>query len=185
MRRLTLIALLAAAPALAQDDAARLFALIGPGRGPALALELEVGAFGAELEARDAEMATPLHRAAESVGDGDLIRAMVERGANPRALDANGLSPLHYAARAGAPVGVLAALLGAGADPLARDARGETALHMAKDATTAALLVAAGADACGKDARGAPALPAETLERIRIETPELYGVARAAFLDCL
>jgi len=177
---LVLLLLAMAAPSSAQTDVEALFALRGF-FGPGVIVRLD----DLDLRARDAEMATPLHRVAETTGDPELIRAMLARGAAPNARDAAGRTPLHYAAAADAPPGVLAALLGGGADADAADARGETPLHVAATAQAAGLLTLAGADPCATDARGRPALSAETLERLRQAAPDAFPVARAAFLSCL
>jgi hypothetical protein len=152
-----------------------LFVRVAPG------VVIELG----DLGATDAEMATPLHRAAAATGDPELIRRMLALGADPRARDVRGRTPLHAAAEAGAPLGVMAALLGGGADVGARDVEGVTALSLAATAEAAALLAVAGGDACATDARGWQALSAEMLERIRVEAPSLYPQARAAWLACL
>lgn len=138
-----------------------------------------------DLAARDAEMRTPLHQVAATTGDAELVRLMLERGADARARDVSGRTPLHAAAEAGAPLGVLAALLGGGADLRARDSAGLTAQHLAATAEGAALLAMAGGEGCARDAGGAPALSAAMLERIRVEAPAVYPQARVIFLDCL
>ncbi len=65
----------------------------------------------------------------------ELVRELLERGANVHHRDARGRTPLHRAAlRTSEHDGVdaiIAVLLEAGADPNARDEEGETPLHMA------------------------------------------------------
>jgi len=182
MRIIVLLALLAP-PVAAQDlrAAGDIFVTLRAGPGAEASLSLE----GVDLGLRDAEMATPLHRAAAYTGDADLIRAMIARGAQVSARDARGRTPLHHGAEAGAPPPVLAALLGAGADPDARDVEGLTPLHRAATPAAAALLTLAGADPCATDASGRPALSAGMLEAIRFDSPEAYPAVRAAWLGCL
>jgi ankyrin repeat protein len=143
---------------------------------------------GAALDVATPAMQTPLHLAAASTGDPELIGLMIARGADPAARDASGRTPLHEAAARNPNVGVTAALAGLGAPLGARDAAGETPLHAAARAAAtaaAALLVLVGADACARDAAGRPALDAATLERVRMQAPDAYPAVRDAFLDCL
>jgi len=179
---LPLLALLAP-PAAAQQPRAGgdIFLTLRAGPRAELSLSLE----GVDLHRRDAEMATPLHRAAAFTGDAGLIRAMIARGAAVDARDARGRTALHHGAAAGAPPPVLAALLAAGADPDARDAAGLTPLRLAAGPGAAALLTLAGASPCSTGADGRPALGAEMLEAIRREAPAAYPAARAAWLGCL
>lgn len=186
MRRATFLLCLSAAVAAAPFIAARFADAQSIGdvsvqAAPGVWVELR----DVDVAARDAEMRTPLHRAAAAVADGDLIRAMIDRGADPNARDVEGRTPLHAAAAAGAPLTVVAALLGGGADARATDVAGLTPLHMAAGPDVAAILAIGGADPCALDAFGWPALDAETLERIRQEAPSLYDAAKAAFLNCL
>lgn len=143
---------------------------------------------GAALDVTTPAMQTPLHLAAATTGDPELIGLMIARGADPSARDASGRTPLHEAAARNPVMGVTAALAGLGAPLGARDAAGETPLHAAARAgatAAAALLVLVGADACARDAAGRPALDAATLERVRTQAPDAYPAVRDAFLDCL
>jgi hypothetical protein len=173
MRTATILMLLAAQAAAQTVEG--LFVRVAPG----VVVDLS------DLDVRDDRMATPLHRVVAVTEDVELVRLMLERGADARARDAEGLTPLHGAAMTGAQPGILAALLDGGAEASARDVRGRTALHLASTAAGAAALIAAGADACALDAEGRAALAPDMLEAIRRHAPEAYPAAREAFLGCL
>ncbi|MDE2874584.1 MAG: ankyrin repeat domain-containing protein [Gemmatimonadota bacterium] len=104
---------------------------------------------------------TPLHLAARSNPDPDVVGALIEAGAD---LDApsgesyrKGNSPLHYAGSNPNPA-VTAILLNAGADVNAPSVRERTPLHEAaanaSDPAVIELLVEAGADVNARDANG-------------------------------
>jgi len=92
---------------------------------------------------------TPLHLAALYCHE-QVVRALIEAGADVDAKDALGLTPLHYASCAS----VAALLLDAGADVDAAGATGLTPLHLALDRPLARLLIARGADKNKRDACG-------------------------------
>lgn len=104
---------------------------------------------------------TPLHLAARSNPDPDVVRVLAEAGADLEARSGEsyrqGNSPLHYAGGNANP-DVVAALLDAGADVNALSAAGRTPLHeAAANASNPAvieLLVAAGADVNALDSNG-------------------------------
>ncbi len=104
---------------------------------------------------------TPLHLAARSNPDPDVVTALVEAGADLHAPGGEsyrrGNTPLHYAGENPNPA-VAAALLDAGADAHVQAQGGRTPLHeAAANATNPAvieLLVAAGADVNARDASG-------------------------------
>lgn len=104
---------------------------------------------------------TPLHLAARSNPDPDVITALVEAGADLHAPGGEsyrrGNTPLHYAGENPNPA-VAAALLDAGAEVNAHSRAGRTPLHeAAANASNPAvvdLLVAAGADVNARDAAG-------------------------------
>ena len=77
--------------------------------------------------------ATPLHWAAASSDDPEVIRVLVEAGASLEAYSAphEARTPLHYAARSSGNLDVLRTLLQYGADVYARNPRGRTPLHLA------------------------------------------------------
>ena len=168
----------------AAPERADLFLLLRPGAPAraALALVLE----GAPLDIRDSRMATPLHAAAAHSADPALIRAMLERGADPAAVDGAGRTPLHEAA-AHNPAPAIAAALIAGDAPLdAMDGAGRTALHLAADPGVAALLVLSGADPCRLDGAGRQALSTRMLADINGSAQgTVYAAIRDAWLGCL
>jgi len=75
---------------------------------------------------------TPLHLAAEC-GDEQMVRLLLERGAEVDRKDRFGLTPLYHAARLGLEehCDVAELLIGRGADVCARSKFGETPLHAA------------------------------------------------------
>ena len=123
---------------------------------------------GADVAARDKEGLTPLHHAfgprylystriiyrperitSLSWGRVEIIRFLVERGADATAQDNNGLTPLHLASSWG-HVGLACLLVERGADVTAQTKHGLTPLHLAlqhKYIGVAGFLVENGADA--------------------------------------
>jgi ankyrin repeat protein len=69
-----------------------------------------------------------LRAAAEA--DLQMVKVLVDIGADVNCCDVEGYTPLHFACRAGAPE-VCLALLQAGACADSRSARGQTPLHLA------------------------------------------------------
>ena len=82
---------------------------------------------GADPNAKDAERATPLHRAAKW-GLAEVIVALIDAGADPDARDKNEQTPLYHV-RHKEEFEKVRALLEGGADPKARDRVGFTPLH--------------------------------------------------------
>ena len=126
-------------------------------------------AAGADVNTRDREDRTPLHRAMEWSGrlpDSVLLRvtsALLDAGADPNARDLRGSTPLHTAARAWRGSSTLLPLLAAaGADLNARDNDGRTPLHIAQwhsDPAAARTLLRLGADPAAEDGSGNTADP--------------------------
>ena len=130
-----------------------------PGPTPILTFLLSCSSKGADLNLQDEFGWTPLHRAAGSNKNPEIIKALVERGADPKAQDKHGFTPLHMAAGGNENPKVIAALLEAGADLNAPEpARGQTPLHLAADSNfnpaIVALLLEAGADPRVQDNEG-------------------------------
>jgi ankyrin repeat protein len=124
---------------------------------------------GADVTAKDARGASPLH-AAMSVLDGDaalaLASALLAAGAPFDAADADGATPLHAAAavQARSAEALVRALLAAGAEASARTSkRGETAAHVAActgQAGALDALLSRGGEPDALDAAGATPLHA-------------------------
>ena len=112
--------------AAAQTPASALFDRLRAGDRAA---SLRLISQGADVNATEADGATPLHLAAERE-DLDVVRALVQRGANVKAANRYGVMPLSVAAATG-NAAVLTVLLDAGADPNTTAAEGETALMAA------------------------------------------------------
>lgn len=97
---------------------------------------------GAAIDAGQGQWSA-LHYAANQ-NQVEVLRLLLERGADPNAQAVNGITPLHMAAREGA-VSAIELLLRAGADPRRQTASGETArawAEAAQHAQAAALLAA-------------------------------------------
>jgi ankyrin repeat protein len=113
----------------------------------------------ANVNARNAERETPLHRAVEKAMP-TLVKTLIARGADMRARSKSGETVLHLAGL-NADQAFADMLLAAGADAKARNDDGETALHwaaMSGNLQTATRLLAAGVDANVRDIRGNTAL---------------------------
>ena len=87
---------------------------------------------GYSVDARSTvRKATPLHRAAAYSDDPEMIRVLVEAGANLEAVSSAGRTPLHSAARSNENLEVLRALLRYEPDVYATNPIGRTPLHLA------------------------------------------------------
>ena len=85
---------------------------------------------GADVSSRDDETFsryTPLHRGVLN-GHGDVVRILIEAGADLNAKTVWGITPLHLSIDA-ENFGIFEVLIEAGADPNTRDLDGETPLH--------------------------------------------------------
>ena len=146
-----LIGQFATRSALASND--ELFAAIA--KGKELAAEGLLLRGRAEVDARDADGETPLHRAVEK-GMKELAAQLVKAGASLHARSRHGETALHVAALQSDPWFV-DLLLGAGADPAARNDDGESVLFWAAlsgNAVVAQRLLDAGADPNVPDLKG-------------------------------
>lgn len=125
---------------------------------------------GADVNAADAMGFTALFHACyngdEDRGYPDVVRALLEAGADREARIGYGVRPLMYAAGNG-EAGVVEALLAAGADPAARNEGGRTALMMVKDRDYVDVInllheaeLALGGEGCGT--RNAPGMQVVT-----------------------
>ena len=130
----------------------------------------------ADVNARNADQETPLHRAVEK-NMKSLAAALVESGADPKARTKNGETALHLAALDADPA-IADLLLAAGADPLARNEDGESVLMWAAlsgHLAVAQRLLRRGADANVKDRKGSLPLHAAAdgghLEIVRLLLP--------------
>jgi uncharacterized membrane protein YfcA len=124
-----------------QDNEAAAEALVRSGR--------------ADVNARNGDQETPLHRAVEK-NMKSLSRALVQRGASLSARSKNGETVLHLAALDADP-SIADFLLAAGADPLARNEDGESPLMWAAlsgHIVVAQRLLASGADPNARDRKG-------------------------------
>lgn len=84
---------------------------------------------GAQVDPRDVDGRTPLHRALARPAGVELVEALLRGGADPNAADGEGARPLHLAATS---VEHTRALLAAGADPRLGDAQGRLPRELAE-----------------------------------------------------
>lgn len=129
-----------------------------------------------DINARNAERETPLHRAVEK-GMHSLARALVKRGADLGLRSRNGETVLHLATLHPEP-DLVELLLAGGADPKARNEDGESVLMWAcltGHLVVAQRLLARGADPNVKDLKGSLPLHAAAdggyLELVRLLLP--------------
>lgn len=85
-----------------------------------------------EVDIRDCQMETPLYCACRGTSRPEIVRRLLERGANPNVKNAAGTTALQSLAFHGESV-ALRMLVESGADVNARGFRGATALHWAVD----------------------------------------------------
>lgn len=152
-RAFALLLLSLSALAFAQSPEERLFEAITDGKP--LVAEGLVANGKVNLDARNAEGETPLHRAVEK-GMRELASLLLKAGARAAARSNSGETALHLAALHADPW-FAELLLGAKADPRARNDEGESPLHWAAlsgNAATVQRLLVRGADANLRDIRG-------------------------------
>lgn len=137
----------------AEPPEAQLFRAIREGKGvfaEGLVVQKRVN-----VNARDANRETPLHRAVER-GMPRLSKLLIDAGANVRARSKHGETPLHLAALHADPI-LAELLLAAGADANARNDAGESVLYWAAltgNTETARVLIERGADPDITDLKG-------------------------------
>ena len=118
---------------------------------------------GANIEARDHIMRTPLHLSSRSNYEEGTMR-LLQQGANPEVRDLNQATPLHYAAQNRNifhASSIVSLLVEAEADVNAVDNSGSTALHWAAKIGNAKIIQSfldAGADPCIINGQGANAM---------------------------
>ena len=99
-----------------------------------------------DVRAGDYLSRTQLHYVAEHGRSAEVVKRLVDAGADVHAKDYLFRTPLHYVAEHGGSAEVAQALLDAGADVHAKDKFCQTPLHLAKSAGVAKVLIQAGAD---------------------------------------
>ena len=148
-----------------------------------------------ELESRHTVAGlTPLMMASRSAAF-ELVKYLLEAGANPNAKNSTGETPLMFGA-AGAKPDIVAALVEAGADVNSRNDDGSTALHYALAFGTGRslkhtirLLLAAGADVSVADNAGVTPAQAARMRRWSWRVPgfqwRLSGSYRVIWRDAV
>ncbi len=96
---------------------------------------------GADVDAKDNNGSTPLHKVSDSNRPVDAVRALIKAGANVNAKNKRGTTPLHKVSNPNRPIDDVralvkagAVLVKAGADVNAKDINGQTPLHSAAGA---------------------------------------------------
>ena len=118
---------------------------------------LQAGALLIPLDPTSAHLGVPvpLHLASSYASDPDVVRILIEAGANLSVSDERGRVALHWAAARNSNPAVIAALLRAGAAREARDEDGRTPLHLVAETNESPAVVAAlleaGADLEARD----------------------------------
>ncbi len=85
---------------------------------------------GADVNAKDKNGITPLHKALAAKGKGDLVKALIAAGADVNTKDNDGETTLHISVREGR-VDLVNTLIAAGADINEENGNGETPLNSA------------------------------------------------------
>lgn len=154
-------------------------------------------AAGSDANARDRRGRTPLHQAASTNRDPEVVRLLLQAGADVGAVDGLGRTPLHHAAEESDEREVFEALNESGADADAKDRKGATPLHRAsfnQSPVATAVLLRAGASPDITDRDGQSPLhcvagrqgPAAVLSLPRLPPqPVSAGTMNSAMLDAL
>ena len=139
-------------------------------------------AAGAEVAARDDDRVTPLHWAAWSSNEPNVVDILVATGADLEARNAHDRTPLHNAAANNGNPAVLEALLAAGADLTARSA-GRTPLHLAAqhngNSAVIDALLSGGADLKTRNSDGFTAAQLATTDNRDSAVVEALRIAEA------
>ena len=132
---------------------------------------------GADMNAKTGEKGeTPLHMARNL----DVVKILLDAGAEANVSDNNGITPLHHAGSTGRVTEIQTLLLEAGADPNAKNEYGATPLFgVWDDPARIQALLDAGADVSVTDNEGKTPL----FERMRPDTLEVFKALLAAGVD--
>lgn len=126
---------------------------------------------GATLRARDSRGNTALHRAVSQGAGQDVVRILLERGADTASLNDAGETPLHLAARVDGwhALEVVRLLLRNGSDPRRADNQGHLPLHVAASPEVKSLLLPISGleEATREDLELIQAVSDENTERVR------------------
>jgi hypothetical protein len=187
-RLFALLAVLSlAAPTAARADADALRLAIEHGDRAAVLHEI---AAGADVNRPFRPLMIPPVAQAALRGNGDIVRVLLDAGADPDAVGFEGMTALAMSVRScSVSPGIVRALLEAGADPDARSGSGATALMMAVQAgrdDIAELLIAHGADMAALNLHGDGVLNyAIYYQRPAIVRRAVHGGAPISQLDVL
>ncbi|MFB3881900.1 MAG: ankyrin repeat domain-containing protein [Armatimonadota bacterium] len=159
--------------------------LFGAARWGGVALLDRVLQAGADVNAVDDRLSTPLHYAVRS-GRLDVTAALISARADVNAVDGDCLTPLHYAAQS-AGLAIARALIDAGADVNAVDDHFSTPLHYAVrsgqlDVTAALIAARADVNAVDTDCR-TPLHSAAQSAGLKIARALIDADAEANLLD--
>lgn len=142
-------------------------------------------AAGADVNAKDADGDTPLHKAVwMSEGEEDIVRILLESGADVNVKNEDGKTPLHIALDdvAVEKSAIIIALIEAGADVNAKDEEGNTALHKVMELLVdqdeiVRILLESGADVNVKNSEGNT--PMQVAEDNQVDS-SIINILRAA-----